>query len=175
MKSKTISVLFLSIALFFSITLILVSFGLSKPKPNPNSNPELIIFEGDLEGNQEVVGCCPNAGPFPEYNMTLSEKAFETAIPKEMTEKPLDGNIFMNVFLDLSEHDRGKRKAMYLVQFWWTEGDTEYFIEIRGGDIESNKKTKILTVTFVDVPCKIWINDLPKEPVTVSFNLTRKL
>ena len=33
---------------------------------------ELITFSGDLTGAQEVIGCCPNAGPFPDYTMTLS-------------------------------------------------------------------------------------------------------
>ena len=78
----------------------------------------------------------------------------------------------MNVFMDLSLKGHGKKKS-YIVQFWWPE-DAYYFIEIRGGDIEENKKTKILTVTFVDEPCKIWINDvLLTEPVPVTFTLTR--
>ena len=42
----------------------------NKP-PNPPSG-EFITFEGDLAGSQEVAGCCPNAGPFPAYEMTLS-------------------------------------------------------------------------------------------------------
>ena len=180
MKSKTISVLILSITLIL-VSFILVSckydgsptqntsdletLRLSKPnKPNPNKpelNSENITFTGDLVGSQEVIGCCGNAGPFPEYTMNLSVK-----FPPEMRGEH-DGHIFMNFF------GAGKNKQSYLVQFWWTEGVNDYFIEIIGGDIERDRKTKSLTVTFVDVPCKIWINDLPKEPVTVSFNLTR--
>jgi hypothetical protein len=163
MKSKGISVLILSIALILSVTLILVSSGLAKPKPKS----ELITFLGDLEGSQEVVGCFPNAGPFPEYTMTLSEETFETAIPKEMTEKPLDGIIFMNFF------GAGKNK-FYLVQFEWTELD-KYFIEILGGVIERDRKAKIVTVTFVDVPCDIWIINVLTTTVPVTFTLTRKL
>jgi hypothetical protein len=126
-----------------------------------------------LEGSQEVIGCCPNAGPNPEYTMTLSGE-----LTDYVPAGPNDGHIFMNVFINLSERVRGKRKAMYMVKFWWGEGDDDYFydyfIEVRGGDIESNKKTKSLTVTFVDVPCKIWIDDDdPTATVTVSFTLTR--
>ena len=172
MKSKNISVLVLSISLILVSLILVSSFGLSK---RPKQNSEWITFSGDLNGDQEVIGCCPNAGPNPEYTMTLSEE-----IPQEMTGEPHDGHIFMNVFLNLSEHGRGKRKAMYLVKFWWGEGDDDYFydyfIEVRGGDIiESSKKTKSLTVTFDEVPCKIWIDDdAPTATVTVSFTLTRE-
>ena len=165
MKSKNISALVLSITLILVNLILVSSFGLSRPK----QNSQWITFSGDLEGEQEVVGCCPNAGPNPEYTMTLSEDVF----PEEMTGESHDGHIFMNVFMNRSEHGSGKKKVMYMVKFYWTEGDTEYFIEIRGGDIESNKKTKSLTVTFDEVPCKIWINDVPTEPVTVTFILTK--
>jgi hypothetical protein len=177
MKSKVISVLILSV-LFLSITLILVSctyvgsptqntsyletLRLSKPKPNR----EDITFIGDLAGSQIVEDCCPNAGPFPEYTMTLSE-VFPMPMPGTH-----DGNIFMNVFMLMNERGRGKKKA-YIVQFWWTDG-SDYFIEIIGGDIESNKKTKILTVTFDMVPCEIWIDGQYSSEVTVNFILIRK-
>jgi hypothetical protein len=163
MKSKIISVLILSTILLVSITSILAISGLSKPKPNPN--PELITFIGDLEGSQEVVGCCPNAGPCPEYTLTLSALS---AFPDEMKGKH-EGNIFMNFF------GAGKNKQSYLVKFsWTTEDDTEYFIDIRGGNIDQDRKAKILTVTFDKVPCEIWINDDPTAPATVSFTLTRE-
>ena len=156
MKSKRIPVLILSIALILSITLIFVSFGLSKREPNL----ERITFSGDLYGDQEVEGCCGNAGPYPEYNMTLSD-VFPIPMPGEH-----EGNIFMNSF--------GRNMPWeYIVQFWWTEGDTEYFIEIRGGEKDQNKKTKILTVTFHMETCNIWINDVLTEPKTVTFTLIR--
>ncbi len=64
-----------------------------------------------------------------------------------------------------------------MVKFWWGEGGDgyfyDYFIEIRGGDIESNKKTKSLTVTFEEVPCKIWIENILTATVPVNFNLTK--
>ncbi len=166
MKSKRILVLILSIALFLSVTMILVSFGLSKREPNL----ELITFTGDLEGSQDMAGCCPNAGPWPEYTMNLSEEVF----PQEMTGEEHDGNIFMNRF------GRNMDWA-YKVQFWWGEGGDgyfyEYFIEIRGGVVHNDRKTKILTVTFENVPCyKILKRGelLPETiEVIVSFVLTR--
>jgi len=168
MKSKNILVPILSITLILVGLILVSSFGLSRPK----QNSEWITFSGDLAGSQEVIGCCPNAGPNPDYRMTLSGELMDY-VPAGAH----DGQIFMNVFINLSEHPR-ERKAMYMVKFWWGEGDGDYFydyfIEVRGGEIESNKKTKSLTVTFVDVPCKIWIDDDdPTATVTVSFTLTR--
>ena len=157
MKSKVIPSLILSIVLILSITLIFVSYGLSKREPNL----ELITFTGDLEGSQEVEGCCGNAGPFPEYTMTLSDK-----FPEEF-QGTHTGNIFMNGFGRNMPWD-------YKVQFWWTEDGTEYFIEIRGGEVHKDKKTKILTVTFENVPSyEIWIGWVLLEPVTVTFTLIR--
>lgn len=157
MKSKGISVLILSIALILSITLIFVSFGLSKREPNF----EWIAFSGDLKGSQEVEGCCGNAGPWPEYNMTLSDE-FQEEFQGTHT-----GNIFMNGF-------GRKMDWAYKFQFWWTEGDTEYFIEIRGGEIHKDKKTKILTVYFfLTETYEIWINETLQAPVIVTFTLTR--
>jgi hypothetical protein len=155
MKSKVISILILSITLFLSITLILASVGLSKPK----LKYELITFEGDLDGSQEIAGCCPNAGPFPEYTMFLSNE-----FPNLISGKH-EGQVFMNRF------GAGKTQS-YKVQFWWTS-DKDYFIEIIGGNIEENKKMKILTVTFVEVPCRIWINNEETETINVNFILTR--
>lgn len=166
MKSKINSILIVSITMIL-MSLILISSGLSKPKPNPNTSPELIIFEGDLEGNQELVGCCPNAGPFPEYTMTLSD-----VFPEEMSDEHV-GHLFMNVFMDLSIKGVGNKKA-YIVQFWWTEGGIDYFIEIIGGDINQNRKMKILTVTFNKAPCKIWIDKELTETVQVDIILTRE-
>jgi len=140
---------------------------LAKPKPkNPKPNSEWITFSGDLYGDQEVVDCCPNAGPNPEYTMTLSKIVFPQEVSQD--EKPHDGNIFMNSFGRNMPWD-------YLVKFWWTEteGGTEYFIEIRGGEAQKDKKTKILTVVFTGEECNIWIDDVPQPPVTVTFTLIR--
>jgi len=159
MKSKNISVLVLSITLILVGLILVTSFGLSKR--NPGS--ELITFTGDLAGSQEVVGCCPNAGPNPIYTMTLSGE-FQGEFRGEHT-----GYIFMNSFGRNMDWD-------YKVQFWWwTEDGTEYFIEIRGGKAHKDKRTKILTVTFENVPSyEIWIDWDEQQPVTVSFTLTRE-
>jgi len=170
MKSKRISVLFLSITLILVSLIFVSSFGLSKPKPKPKpeQNSEWITFSGDLYGEQEVVGCCPNAGPNPEYTMNLSY-----VFPIDMRGEH-DGYIFMNCF--------GRNMLWdYKFQFWWGEGGDdhfyEYFIEIRGGEAHKDKKTKILTVTFENVPCyEIWKRgELLTETVEVivSFTLTR--
>jgi hypothetical protein len=157
MKSKRISLLILVFALVLSITLVFVSYGLSKREPNF----ERIIFSGDLIGDQEVEGCCGNAGPYPEYTMTLSDN-FPPEFRGEQT-----GHIFMNGF--------GRNMPWeYKVQFWWTEDGTEYFIEIRGGEVHKDKKTKILTVTFVMVETyEIWIGNELQDNVIVTFTLIR--
>lgn len=126
--------------------------SLSK-KPPKGEKSELIIFAGDLAGSQEVLGCCPNAGPFPEYKMTLEEDPF----PAEISGRELDGNIFMNKV--------GKRpNQSYMVQFW----TSTMFLEVRGGAIDNDKKNKILTATFTDASCEIDGNT-----ILVSFILTR--
>lgn len=130
-------------------------------KPPKNEKSELIDITGDLVGSQEVVGCCPNAGPFPEYRLTLVENPFPSEISGEH-----DGNIFMN------KVGNGKNKS-YMVQFWWTDNGSDYFIEIRGGVFQEDKKTKTLTATFTDAPCKTWIDDVLTSTVPVTFNLTR--
>ena len=168
MKSKNISVLVLSITLILVSLVFVSSFGLSKPNPKPKG--ELITFSGDLYGEQEVVDCCPNAGPNPEYTMTLSE-VFQTVFEPGT----YHGHIFMNSF--------GRNMLWdYKVQFWWGEGGDdyfyEYFIEIRGGEAHKDKKTKILTVTFIDVPCyEIWkrgdLLTTENLEVIVNFTLTR--
>jgi len=111
-----------------------------------------------LYGVQEVEGCCPNAGPFPEYRLFLSDA-------ENFPLGNYDGQLFMNGFRD------GKNR-MYKVQFW-TEGDDHICIEIYGGVPDYNKKTKVLTVTFEDVQWN-FMHDPEKTPMgLVSFVLTR--
>ena len=156
MKAKVNSFLIVSITMIL-ISLILISSGLSKPK----LKGDFITFIGDLEGSQEVFGCCPNAGPYPDYSMKLS-----TMFPDPMPEEH-DGKIFINYF------GAGKERS-YIVQFWWTEGGIMYFIEIIGGIIENNRKMKILTVSFDNAPCKILIDNELTETIKVNFILTRE-
>jgi len=61
-----------------------------KPTKPGKTNTEWIQFTGDLQGGQPVEGCCPNAGPFPEYTMTL---LFEG---DNFSEGTYDGQLFIN-------------------------------------------------------------------------------
>ena len=68
------------------------------------------------------------------------------------------------------------RKAQwdYIVQFWWgDEPEDEYFIEIRGGEKEYDRRTKILTVTFKEERMTITDPDDVSTEVVVDFTLTR--
>jgi hypothetical protein len=112
-----------------------------------------------LEGSQTVEGCCPNAGPFPAYN--------ELTLSGSLPGGTYDGNIFMNGFGRRAEWD-------YKFQFWWgEEPDNCYFIEIRGGESNYDKRTKILTVTFADEAMTIIHPAGDSTYVNVSFILTR--
>ena len=168
----------ISFCLLMLFSLVLFDCSQKKPSPvaseeannllrgKPDKNPkgeksELITFEGDFNGSQEVVNCCPNAGPNPEYTMTLSG-----LFPPEMSGREISGNIFMNRF--------GRNLPWaYMVQFWWTENNTVTFLEVRGGVVQKDKKNKVTTVTFTNEQCKIWINDVITEKVLVDFILTR--
>jgi len=76
-------------------------------KPPKPASGELITFTGNLIGDQIVADCCPNAGPFPTYTMTLLNPPF----PDEISGDEKTGNIFMNSF-------GRKAKWDYIVQFW---------------------------------------------------------
>jgi hypothetical protein len=166
---KTITSLILSMALIFvsceienqptQTTSDSETQSLSKKGGKPKA--ELITFDGNLTGSQEVVGCCPNAGPFPEYTMTLSDK-FPVGFRGEHA-----GNIFMNAF--------GRKLPWdYKVQFWWGgEPGNNYFIEINGGVLQRDKRTKITTVTFTNEQMTIWYPDNTSDFVDVSFTIRR--
>jgi hypothetical protein len=163
MKSAVISVLMLSMSLIFvscqnegQLTESASDVETQTLDKKPPKG-ELIIFVGDLEGNEIVLGCCPNAGPWPAYTMTLSGP---------LPAGTYDGHIFMNFTGSQSPGD-------YIVQFWWGEVPNDYFIEIRGGEAYNDRRNKILTVTFEDAQCEIWINNVLTETVPVNFTLTR--
>jgi hypothetical protein len=129
----------------------------------PHDGDRIIFKDGDLEGNEIVMGCCPNAGPSPVYTMTLSN-----TFPFEDLRGTYTGKIFMN--------GTGRQSpGAYIVQFWWSENasDDTTFIEIRGGVARKDKRTKILTVTFVDDQCEIFINHVSIDTVWVDFTLIR--
>jgi len=128
-------------------------------KPPGKSKTEWIEFWGDLVGAQPVDGCCPNAGPFPPYRMCLN---FEVGGYPAGT--CYDGQLFMN-------GDSVYRKnSRYIVQFW-KEG-TDVAIEIRGGVMDFDKRTRTLTVIFTDELC---VDMVTGRPITeVSFTLVRR-
>ena len=120
-----------------------------------------ITFTGDLVGDEEVFGCCPNAGPSPEYTMDVVSDKFPVEFQGEHT-----GNIFLNGF--------GRNLPWaYKVQFWWG-GEEEYFIEIRGGTVHKDKRTKILTVTFTqEDTCWTWDPNGVERIIFIDFTLIR--
>ena len=124
------------------------------PKPD-EATAEWIAFTGDLIGAQEVEGCCPNDGPFPEYGMTLGFKVRDFS-PGTY----LDGQLFINRY-------GAGRNQEYKVQFW----NEDIAIEIIGGVIDDDKKNKVLTVTFTgDICVVMWTGD----PIAVvTFTLIR--
>jgi hypothetical protein len=147
-----------------SVDTVDVQFGKAeKPgKPPKPVSAELITFTGDLEGSHEVAGCCPNAGPFPAYMMTLNSPPFPDEISGEQ-----DGNIFMNSL-------GRKVPGDYIVQFWWGAEPDNYFIEIRGGEKDYDNKTKVLTVTFTEEDMTVIHADDDPTEVNVTFTLTRE-
>ena len=143
-----------------------------KPPKTPGLTTECIIFEDNLEDNDGVhgylesvpgetvvVGCCPNAGPAPEYTMTLHNICY----PSDVTETkiclpdfPLDGYLFINVLGTPGPDQR------YMVKFWtwkYDAGDPgvgDYFFEIRGGDLR-DRKTEGPNVTYLDDTATLWV------------------
>jgi hypothetical protein len=135
--------------------------GEKPDKPPKPVSGELITFTGDLAGDEVVEGCCPNAGPFPEYTMTFGE-----TLPDEIAGEHA-GNIFLNSFGRRADWD-------YIVQFWWEdEPDNGYFIEIRGGEKEYDNRTKILTVIFTEEVMTIIKPGGESTTAIVDFVLTR--
>ena len=141
------------------------------PKPE-KTKAECIVFTEDLEsveGSTVIEGCCPNAGPFPAYSMTLDTGS--------LLDGTHEGQLFIN-FVGTGPNQQ------YKVQFWTWDNDTEtpgtgdYFFEIQGGEIVNDRRAKVLTVTFSDELGTGWIyhegNDPTEIPVPgVSFVLVR--
>ena len=164
MKGKLIA-----LASILCIASLVVSGASAKGKPDKPGNieSELIVFTGELAGAQEVENCCPNAGPFPEYKLTLNkELVFNDGSTYSIGD--YDGQVFMNAY-------RVGKDRLYKVQFW-TEGDDHICIEIYGGVKDYDKRTKVLTVTFDDVEWNVMHDLEPGEFLptgVVSFVLTR--
>ena len=142
----------------FCIATLMASSQVAQGKPDKpgKSHTEWIEFTGDLVGDQPVDGCCPNAGPNPEYTMYLSFRVGDYSPGWH------DGYLFIN-------HYGAGRDSKYIVHFWKEGCDAA--IRIIGGVIDYDKRTKVLTVTFTDEPCLDFFNNtaLPN----VSFVLVR--
>ena len=134
-----------------------------KPDKLDKSEGEWIQFTGDLEtplGGEVVKGCCPNRGPFPPYNMFLTFGSYN--FPAGYHE----GWLYINYY-------GAGRDQKYKVQFWW-DYDNDLGIEIIGGVIDHDRKTKVLTVTFTNEECRHVKSKTPIIPnVPVSFVLVR--
>ena len=145
-----------------------------KPPPDPDqTTAECIVFTGDLMGEAVVEGCCPNAGPFPEYEMTLNLTDEDGTTVYYGIE--IDGELFINNY-------GAGRSHGYQVQFWSWDWDTEIpvvgdiCIEVIGGIIDNDKKSNVLTVSFNGEEAHFCETDETGEVVTfpfVSFDLIR--
>jgi hypothetical protein len=161
MKGKTLAIV--SVLCVVCLVVFVAEAKPKNPKPPPTTtewiafsqNPNAPSTDGYLEGAEQVEGCCPNAGPFPPYAMTLQNMGH---IPNGT----YDGQLFIN-FYGVGHNQR------YIVQFWNDDVD----IEIIGGDIDNDRRNKILTVTFTGTNSTCWDykNGLPIP--NVSFVLVR--
>jgi len=169
MKSIVISVLMLSTSLLFvscenegqlTQSASDVETQILDKKPHDG---DLIIFEGELTGEETVMGCCPNAGPSPVYpELELSGPNLPVGIY-------YNGEIFMN---STGRQSPGDYMVQYYVEL--VTGGTIY-LEIRGGVAHKDKRTKVLTVifTYEDTLCEIWIDGDSLTTVPVDFTLIR--
>jgi len=170
MKSIVISVLMLSMSLFFvscenegqpTENASDVETQILSKKPHDGDK---ITFTGDLVGSETVMGCCPNAGPTPIYHsLELIPPEFPVEIDGiAIAGIYIDGEIFMNF--------TGRQSpGAYLIKYW----HGPLYLEIRGGVASKDKRTKILTVEFEQVPCEIWIDEDSLTTVLVDFTLVR--
>ena len=180
MKGKLIA-----FASILCIASLMVS-GANAGKPDDPGNKgkgktetELIFFTGDLEGWAHVEGCCPNAGPFPEYTLTLTNDLVDDSLPPitpitVYQAGTYNGELFMNGY-----GGRGDNRT--IVQFHACCDDLPcddpslptISFEIIGGESESvgDKKNKVHTVTFVNEP--YWNDWNRGEPAGhVTFTIT---
>jgi len=72
---KRLALVAMLISLVFVVTNVTAKKPVKPPKDPGQTTAECIVFTGDLEtvpGSEVVEDCCPNAGPFPAYKMSLS-------------------------------------------------------------------------------------------------------
>ena len=117
--------------------------------PHPGKiTTECITFSGqDLFGHQQVEDCCPNAGPFPAYRMTL----WIGDEDDPWWGKTFDGDLFAK---PVTTRVKGQKTERYLVQFWtWDSetdipGDDDYFFEMYSDGDDIAETDNLLTVYF---------------------------
>jgi len=113
-----------------------------KPQ-DPGTTLDLIIFEGDLEGQAIVEDCCPNAGPNPAYTMTVT-RDLGLAPGPVVPEGEYEGFIFMNFF-------GTKKNQQYYIKFWGSSSSSpglNVAFGIKGGIIDFDRKSGVLFVDF---------------------------
>jgi hypothetical protein len=127
------------------------------PRPG-NIAIECIEFTGsNLQGRQVVEGCCPNAGPFPEYTMKV-DLDFEHI---HIHDDARAGYLFAK---PLRIKVKGQTTYYYIVQFntweWNAEiipGEGDYFFDIRCDGNDIDETNDVLTVTVVDETATVWV------------------
>ena len=115
-----------------------------KPQ-DPGQTTDLITFDGDLDGNEIVEGCCPNAGPHPPYTMTVTRHLGVEGGPQIPVGR-YEGFIFMNFF-------GTPKNQVYYVKFWGSDSENPGLVVafgIKGGTIYQEKKKDPLRVEFVE-------------------------
>ena len=164
----------------FCIVIFAVSVADARGKPpkpekteKPNLTIECIVFtdnENDhdmehvyLDGGEDcaTVGCCPNAGPWPQYVMTLHNLFYTSAFgaTEWLQEFPVLGYLFMNEF------GRNAPYEGWIVQFWTCDYQTrrpvggDFFFQIRGGEqVPQPKKSKVSVIEFLDADdATLWV------------------
>ena len=137
MKARIISLIGI-----LCIASLIVSGANAKGKPDGPGGPraERIVFTGDLIGDQIVENCCPNAGPHPQYTMTLGGD--------DPWPAGFSGTYVGQLHLNYYGHPPGQR-SKYKVQFW----NDSIAIQIIGGVVERDRKNKRITVTFTNEEC----------------------
>ena len=124
-------------------------YAQGKPgKPEKPTDREFIAFSGDFLGGEVVEGCCPNAGPFPPYELTVArDLGIDKPEELQVAADTYSGFLFMN------RYGKG-RSQEYLVQFWGVSASGNHMeIEVIGGVIDEDKKSKVTTVVFEDEDC----------------------
>ena len=153
-----------------------VSIADARPKPdNPSggkpgggkdkTRAECIVFADNgndhdsehvyLEGGQDcaIEGCCPNAGPWPQYEMALHNVRYESALGPE---EPLDNESVLG-YLFMNGYGRNAPYEGWKVQFWTCDYQArrpvagDFFFLIRGGtEVPQDKKSKVSVIEFLD-------------------------